>query len=131
MAPRLLLPLVIVASFAAGCGDDSGESASLEDYCRLSEELSDEALEELATLDPAAPQADFNALFLRVLADHEDDLQRLELVAPDEIRDDVIALNRLIAEAIATGDLSLVESGEGADIDSRVQGYASDNCPSG
>lgn len=118
---------ITVLCLSAGCGGDDA-SVSVDDYCRLAEQLDEVAAEAFGSLEPSASQGDFNALFAQVVVEHGDDLQRLEALAPDEIRADVAALNELTYEAIEANDLSILDSGEGAEIDARIQEFERETC---
>ena len=130
MAHRLSISALLMSIVLVGCGDDGeGGARSLTEYCRLGEELDSLAQDVFADLE-SGTQAEFNAAFADLVAEHEDDLDRLEEVAPAEISDDVATLNRITREAVAADDLSTLESGEGAEVDDRIQEFESENCPS-
>ncbi|HVM15829.1 MAG TPA: hypothetical protein VM287_16060 [Egibacteraceae bacterium] len=128
---RMLVAMIAVVLALGAC--DGGEDAAMdvadpERYCEVAQSLDQAGEEEIevdfesATPDPETVRAEFSDF----VADHAEEMDEAERLAPPEIADDVAALNETIRTVAETGDLSAFDESE--EGDQRIREFESRVC---
>jgi hypothetical protein len=129
--------LAVAALAIAGCGggdDTDGETVAaqpdLERYCELVAELDRSSTEIFREIEgqEIPSSEDLAAAQLRVFEENEDLIAELEVVAPEEIREDVELSVESARERAEAGDATQPPK-DVADASLRLQEFRRDNCP--
>ncbi len=123
-----VLVLFLVGTSAA-CGSDP-LPAELARYCELSEDLDQRGNDAFSQLATDASADDQLRVLRSFLEENRADLDELERVAPEAIKEDLAAVIAAQRRAAETGNLGEIE--QAAEQKERVESYESGECfPSG
>lgn len=123
---RMTLALALLALASPACGG-STKSASSNDsrYCQLARTMAAPP----AGIDPAtATPEELTAAVKAHFADHLDDIDELERVAPASVRPDVAVYAATARHIAVTGDLDEFDTPQNASAISRQEGFDKKTC---
>lgn len=128
MTATIVVAVVGLTGLVA-CGDDDEAAgpADTQRYCELARQLDEAGEEEIeidfqsGTPDPEEVRAEMR----QFLDDHDDEIDELQRVAPDEISSDVRDLVAALEEVATTGDFAALDIDEG---EQRIQEFEEREC---